>query len=124
MGHAWEAVWNLPWPVDIALPSMIRRCDSDFRKSNWDCSGLGGTQRLPRQIGLSKALPMLLTGKKVGAKEAFQIELVDAVCSAVEADSTVRACWESIPTGILGQLQTRCFVQAGTGGVSTVSCRD
>src|SRR5262249_19167047 len=51
--------------------------------------GWGGTQRLPRQIGLSKALPILLTGKKVGATEAFQIGLADAVCSAAEVDSSV-----------------------------------
>ena len=51
--------------------------------------GWGGTQRLPRQIGLSAALPMLLTGKKVGAKEAYQIGLADAVCPLNEIDSVI-----------------------------------
>ncbi|MEW6337694.1 MAG: 3-hydroxyacyl-CoA dehydrogenase NAD-binding domain-containing protein [Acidobacteriota bacterium] len=41
--------------------------------------GAGGTQRLPRRIGLPAALPMLLTGKRVRARRAQRIGLVDAV---------------------------------------------
>lgn len=41
--------------------------------------GGGGTQRLPRLIGLEKALPMLLTGSKIRAKKAQRMGLVDAV---------------------------------------------
>lgn len=51
--------------------------------------GWGGTQRLPRRVGLSAALPMLLTGKKVGAKEAFRIGLADAVCKSEDVDETL-----------------------------------
>lgn len=51
--------------------------------------GWGGTQRLPRLIGLSASLPMLLTGKKVGAKEAVKIGLADIVCRADEVDEQV-----------------------------------
>jgi 3-hydroxyacyl-CoA dehydrogenase/enoyl-CoA hydratase/3-hydroxybutyryl-CoA epimerase len=39
--------------------------------------GAGGTQRLPRLIGVRAALDMILTGKNVRAKKAFQIGLVD-----------------------------------------------
>ena len=42
--------------------------------------GAGGTQRLPRQVGLDKALPMMLTGIPVKAQKAFKIGLVDYVC--------------------------------------------
>jgi 3-hydroxyacyl-CoA dehydrogenase/enoyl-CoA hydratase/3-hydroxybutyryl-CoA epimerase len=38
--------------------------------------GAGGTQRLPRTIGLQSALDMILTGKNVRAKKALQIGLV------------------------------------------------
>ncbi len=51
--------------------------------------GWGGTQRLPRLIGLSAALPMLLTGKKVSAKDAHRIGLADVVCRPDEADAQV-----------------------------------
>ena len=39
--------------------------------------GAGGTQRLPRLIGVRAALDMILTGKSVRAKKAMQIGLVD-----------------------------------------------
>ena len=39
--------------------------------------GAGGTQRLPRLIGVRAALDMILTGKNVRAKKAFQTGLID-----------------------------------------------
>ena len=51
--------------------------------------GWGGTQRLPMRVGLSSALPMLLTGKKVGAREALQIGLVDVVSLAGFVDAAI-----------------------------------
>lgn len=39
--------------------------------------GAGGTQRLPRRIGLTSALDMILTGKQVRAQKALQLGLVD-----------------------------------------------
>lgn len=41
--------------------------------------GLGGTQRLPRLVGLQTGLNMILTGKQVGAKKAKKLGLVDDV---------------------------------------------
>jgi 3-hydroxyacyl-CoA dehydrogenase / enoyl-CoA hydratase / 3-hydroxybutyryl-CoA epimerase len=37
----------------------------------------GGTQRLPRLIGLPRALPLLLTGQRVRARRALELGLVD-----------------------------------------------
>lgn len=42
-------------------------------------TGWGGTQRLPRLIGEAKALEMFLTARQVGAEEALQIGLIDAI---------------------------------------------
>lgn len=41
--------------------------------------GAGGTQRLPRLIGVSRALDMMLTGEPVAAERAMEIGLVNAV---------------------------------------------
>ncbi|UBO75679.1 fatty acid oxidation complex subunit alpha FadJ [Aeromonas rivuli] len=41
--------------------------------------GSGGTQRLPRLIGVAKALDLMLTGKQVRAKQAGKMGLVDEV---------------------------------------------
>ncbi|MEM7355625.1 MAG: 3-hydroxyacyl-CoA dehydrogenase NAD-binding domain-containing protein, partial [Acidobacteriota bacterium] len=45
--------------------------------------GLGGTQRLPRLIGVPDALDMILTGKQVPAKKAKRLGLVDEICHPV-----------------------------------------
>jgi len=42
--------------------------------------GLGGTQRLPRLIGVPAALDMILTGKQLDAKRARKAGLVDDTC--------------------------------------------
>ena len=41
--------------------------------------GGGGTQRLPRRIGIQKALDMMLTGKNIYAYRAKKMGLVDAI---------------------------------------------
>ncbi len=46
--------------------------------------GGGGTQRLPRIIGMGKAKEMIFTGKKVDAEEALAIGLVNKICKKEE----------------------------------------
>ncbi|KAL3827809.1 hypothetical protein ACJIZ3_016611 [Penstemon smallii] len=44
--------------------------------------GFGGTQRLPRLVGLPKALEMILMSKRVDGEEARSLSLVDAIAPA------------------------------------------
>ena len=49
--------------------------------------GNGGTQRLPRLIGRTKALDLMITGRMVEPKEAFALGIVDRLFAAAELQS-------------------------------------
>ena len=53
--------------------------------------GHGATQRLPRAVGRMRALDLLLSGRRVGAREAERIGLVSHVVPAAQLDAAVRA---------------------------------
>jgi 3-hydroxyacyl-CoA dehydrogenase len=57
--------------------------------------GAGGTQRLPRLIGLEAALTMLLGGRPIDTRQAAAWGLIDAVYSAEELLETAVAFLES-----------------------------
>jgi 3-hydroxyacyl-CoA dehydrogenase len=62
--------------------------------------GAGGTQRLPRLIGVERALDMILTGKPISAPEAVEFGLVDRLAreggllegSLAYANELIAAC--------------------------------
>ena len=99
-GHkAMDRIENCPKPVVAAIHGVAlggglevalachARVASDSKKTKLGLPesqlgllpGAGGTQRLPRLIGVQPALDMMLTGKQVGAKKAKKLGLVDEV---------------------------------------------
>ena len=55
------------------------------------CPGYGGTQRLPRLVGMGRALQLLMTGEIIDAAEAYRIGLVNRVVPAADLLSTADA---------------------------------
>ena len=51
--------------------------------------GAGGTQRLPRVVGVEKALGMIVTGVPIGGAEAAKIGLADALLEGAYPDAAV-----------------------------------
>ncbi len=90
---------NLPIPViaavngyalggglELALACSIRICSEKAQFGAPEVKlgiipGDGGTQRLPRLIGLGRAMEMILTGDFIDAQEAYRIGLVNQVVS-------------------------------------------
>ena len=66
MACAWRIGTDHPKTV-LALPEVMLGL----------IPGAGGTQRLPRLVGLRNALDMILTGRNVRAKKALQMGLLD-----------------------------------------------
>ncbi|CAM2069528.1 3-hydroxyacyl-CoA dehydrogenase [Sulfidibacter corallicola] len=55
--------------------------------------GGGGTQRLPRMLGLKEALPLLLEGREMNPEAALQRGLVDEIAETPEAMMAAARAW-------------------------------
>jgi enoyl-CoA hydratase/carnithine racemase len=60
--------------------------------------GWGGTQRMPRILGKSKALDLILFSKRLSAQDALAIGLVDRIAKAGELMTDVMAMAETLAT--------------------------
>jgi E-phenylitaconyl-CoA hydratase len=58
--------------------------------------GAGGTQRLPRLIGITKAIEMILLAQRIDAKEALRLGLVNKVVPGPEVMPTAMKYAEAI----------------------------
>jgi enoyl-CoA hydratase len=70
--------------MELALSCDIRIASASARFGQPEVNlgiipGGGGTQRLPRIVGLGAALKMILTGEMIGADEALRLGLVNEV---------------------------------------------
>ncbi|NVK42845.1 MAG: enoyl-CoA hydratase/isomerase family protein [Oceanospirillaceae bacterium] len=78
--------------LELALACDVRLATADATLGMPEVTvgiipGAGGTQRLPRAVGLSAALEMIVTGKPVDAARALDLGLVDQVLRATDADA-------------------------------------
>jgi enoyl-CoA hydratase/carnithine racemase len=75
--------------LEIALACDFRLFGDDARCGQSEVAlgifpGAGGTQRLPRLIGLARGRDLIYSGRQVGAEEALQLGIADAVHPAEE----------------------------------------
>ncbi|CAG6391797.1 enoyl-CoA hydratase-related protein [Streptomyces cocklensis] len=107
--EAFTAVARIPKPVvaavtgyalgggcELALCADIRIAAEDARLGQPEIllgliPGAGGTQRLARLVGPSRAKDLIFTGRMVGAAEALSIGLVDQVVPAAEVHARALA---------------------------------
>lgn len=106
--RAYNAIENLSRPVIAAVNGvalaggleLVQVCDlavaaedaqlADQHANFGLVPGGGGTQRLPRLIGMRRAKELLLTGKWLSAAEAKEIGLVNRVAPAGKLDEVVK----------------------------------
>ena len=87
--------------LEIAMACDIRLASerSSFGQAEINIgiiTGGGGSQRLPRLVGLGAAFKLGLTGERIDAKEALRLGLVDEVLPPENLDSRVKEVAETI----------------------------
>jgi enoyl-CoA hydratase/carnithine racemase len=132
---ALDALARLPKPVIAAVTgyALGGGCElaltADFRVSadtaKWGqpeillgiIPGAGGTQRLPRLVGPSKAKDLIYTGRFVDADEALQIGLVDVVVPAADVYPTALAMAAKFANGpTLALAAAKAAIDGGLDG--------
>ncbi|HEV8617642.1 MAG TPA: enoyl-CoA hydratase-related protein [Methylomirabilota bacterium] len=81
---------------EIAMACHLRLLKETARMGQTESNlgiipGYGGTQRLPRLIGRTKALEFLLLGTQISAAECLQLGLVNRLCKEGETLNDARA---------------------------------
>ena len=79
--------------------------------------GAGGTQRLPRLVGPSRAKEIIFTGRMVDAQEALAIGLVNSVVPAAEVYTTAMELAGTLAKG--PAMAMRAAKRAIDGGIET-----
>jgi enoyl-CoA hydratase/carnithine racemase len=117
LGDACTALARLPVPViaaingyalggglELALAADLRICATDAKLGFPEIRlglipGAGGTQRLPRVVGDSRAKDLVFTGRTLDAQAALDMGLVDRVVEPTDVLTEARRMAEPFLTG-------------------------
>jgi len=93
--------------LELALAADLRVASEDARLGLPEVGlglipGYGGTQRLPRLIGMGRALDLIYTGRHVPAQEALELGLVNRVApdALAAARELAQACLKNAPIAL------------------------
>ena len=78
--------------------------------------GAGGTQRLPRLVGVSAALDMMTSGNPVGASEAASLGLVDKLVDDDLLEAALAWCRELVAEGAACRVTSELPVESAPAG--------
>lgn len=97
--------------LEVALGCDARIADSSARLGLPETTlgmlpGAGGTVRLPRAVGVIKAIEMISTGRPIAAEEALQFGLVDSVVPAEQLLAAAIALARQAPKRRLRLVET------------------
>ena len=92
--HCYTGALELALAGDLIIASEDAKFADTHAK--WALTRYGMSQRLPRRVGRTKAMEMMLTARTVGAEEAAALELANQVLPAETSSSmfitSVRKC--------------------------------
>lgn len=123
---------------EVALACHIRLGSTEARLGQPEVMigavpGWGGTQRLPRIVGLGRGLEMILGGDPIGAEEAYRIGLLNRVVAPEElmpaceelarriasrAPVAVRLAMDAVQRGMDGPMTTGLLIEADAFGLA------
>jgi enoyl-CoA hydratase len=98
--------------------------------------GFGGTQRMARRVGLSRAKELIFTGKNINAQQALEYGLVNKICEhddlmtevlktanliASKGKIALRADKEVLHHGMNTDLETACRIENDAFGLTMAS---
>lgn len=132
IGEVFTAIENLPQPtiammngfafgggIELALSCDFRIAATSAKMGLTETSlaiipGAGGTQRLPRLIGETKALELILTARRLTADEAFAYGIVTRVVPGHDlAEQTIAFANDLLKNGPVALQQAKFAVKHG-----------
>ncbi len=132
IGQVFASIGDLPQPTIAAINGyafgggMELALACDFRISVQDTQmgltetslaiipGAGGTQRLPRLIGETKAMELILTAKRISAEEAKEYGIVSSVVHRDELmEASMKLANDMLKNGPLALQQAKFAIKQG-----------